>query len=369
MIDLQGLAFVDVETTGLDPAADRIAEIGVVTVDDDRVDVWGPSSRKSAEASPDSTRGRRLACAAARGRTDIQGYRRRARTTAGGPAPHRAQRALRLRLPESRVSRVRIAFDAQVLCTVMLSRRLYPQHAAHDLDALIERHGLCASETASCAARCTEPLGMLVRDAPRKRPRSDCRRARHAARRTGDAGAPRRVADRPIAGRSRVYLFTTRTTISFASVKPGISDLTSSIISAWIARRPVRWRYRIASRRSRGASRRECSVRGCIASPWSTKRRETVTADTDACFPGEGDRIDIRPWSSFLSSGFRCPAPTNSSACSIPNARRAMHCFAWREGTDCVTRCSEFSSPPAHRVPRAPTVVASAGKRKGSAIW
>ena len=38
-------------------------------------------------------------------------------------------------------------FDAPVLCTVKLSRALYPQFHRHGLDALIERHGLV------CAAR------------------------------------------------------------------------------------------------------------------------------------------------------------------------------------------------------------------------
>ncbi|TMG90712.1 MAG: hypothetical protein E6H73_14790, partial [Betaproteobacteria bacterium] len=34
------LAIVDVETTGFSPAENRIAEIGVVTVDGDRVGRW-----------------------------------------------------------------------------------------------------------------------------------------------------------------------------------------------------------------------------------------------------------------------------------------------------------------------------------------
>jgi DNA polymerase-3 subunit epsilon len=38
-------AFVDVETTGLSPAANRIAEIGVVTVDGARVDRWSSRLR------------------------------------------------------------------------------------------------------------------------------------------------------------------------------------------------------------------------------------------------------------------------------------------------------------------------------------
>ena len=38
--------------------------------------------------------------------------------------------------------RLRRAFSAQVLCTVKLSRRLYPDAARHNLDTIIERHGL-----------------------------------------------------------------------------------------------------------------------------------------------------------------------------------------------------------------------------------
>jgi DNA polymerase-3 subunit epsilon len=33
-----------------------------------------------------------------------------------------------------------------VLCTVKLSRKLFPQHARHNLDSLIARHGLVVSE-------------------------------------------------------------------------------------------------------------------------------------------------------------------------------------------------------------------------------
>ena len=38
--------------------------------------------------------------------------------------------------------RAGLAYRARTLCTVKLSRRLYPEHARHNLDSLIERHGL-----------------------------------------------------------------------------------------------------------------------------------------------------------------------------------------------------------------------------------
>ena len=40
--------------------------------------------------------------------------------------------------------RVGIDLDMHVLCSLMLSRRLFPQHAHHDLDSLVERHALRA---------------------------------------------------------------------------------------------------------------------------------------------------------------------------------------------------------------------------------
>ncbi|MFP3615910.1 3'-5' exonuclease, partial [Paraburkholderia sp. SIMBA_050] len=38
--------------------------------------------------------------------------------------------------------RAGIAFNPDVLCTVRLSRALFPREARHGLDALIDRHGL-----------------------------------------------------------------------------------------------------------------------------------------------------------------------------------------------------------------------------------
>lgn len=42
--------------------------------------------------------------------------------------------------------RLGIEFRADVVCTVKLSRALYPEHHRHNLDSLIERHGLVAAD-------------------------------------------------------------------------------------------------------------------------------------------------------------------------------------------------------------------------------
>ena len=46
--------------------------------------------------------------------------------------------------------RAGIRWTARTLCTVKLSRRLYPQHHRHNLDTLIERHGLAAQGIGPC---------------------------------------------------------------------------------------------------------------------------------------------------------------------------------------------------------------------------
>ena len=48
---------------------------------------------------------------------------------------------------KSEFERVGMSYDPRVLCTVKLSRKLFPEHRRHNLDSLIERHGL------SCSAR------------------------------------------------------------------------------------------------------------------------------------------------------------------------------------------------------------------------
>ena len=144
--DLRRLAFVDVETTGLDPATDRIAEIGVVTVDADCITEWGTFvvPRRGADARPPQ-RGDGVSLAehpdSAPTFRDIAGDLER-RLAGRLFIAHNAR--FDYAFVKAEFERVGVAFDAQIACTVMLSRRLYPEHAAHDLDSLVDRHGLAA---------------------------------------------------------------------------------------------------------------------------------------------------------------------------------------------------------------------------------
>lgn len=140
------LAFIDLETTGANPAHDRITEIGVVEVDGDTVSRWSTLvnperaipefiqrltgiSNAMVENAPTfdevaAELGRRL-----RGRLFIAHNAR----FDYGFVRHAFQRLGQ-------------RFQADVLCTVRLSRRLFPEHHRHNLDSLIERHGLAAAD-------------------------------------------------------------------------------------------------------------------------------------------------------------------------------------------------------------------------------
>jgi DNA polymerase-3 subunit epsilon len=136
------LAFVDVETTGLSPAANRIAEIGVVTVDGDRIDRWTTLikvSRRRATESTDCAEALDTVPAPSFGDIATELARRlsgRLLVAHNARFDHAFLRA--------EFDRFGIAFNPEVLCSVMLSRRLYPHVPHHDLDSLAEWHGLQA---------------------------------------------------------------------------------------------------------------------------------------------------------------------------------------------------------------------------------
>ena len=137
------LACVDLETTGGAAAQDRIIEIGVVLLDDGAVvEEW------SSLVNP--------GCNVPRGVTALTGID--SDMLADAPRFDELSAALRGRLDgrlfvahnagfdygfvRSEFRRCGVRFSAPALCTVRLSRALFPDECAHNLDALLERHGL-----------------------------------------------------------------------------------------------------------------------------------------------------------------------------------------------------------------------------------
>ena len=139
------LAFVDLETTGATASQDRITEIGIILVDAHGVEEW------SSLVNPE---------------TRISGFIESLTGISNEmvtEAPRFCDLASRVyKMLEGRIFvahnarfdyaflkqsflREGIDFSAKTLCTVKLSRRLYPGHSKHNLDTLIERHGLQVS--------------------------------------------------------------------------------------------------------------------------------------------------------------------------------------------------------------------------------
>jgi DNA polymerase-3 subunit epsilon len=137
------LAIVDLETTGAHPAWDRVTEIAVVEVQDGEVvSEWSTLVNPGTSIPP--------AIQALTGITNAM--------VVDAPSFDDLAPGLYERL-EGRVfvahnarfdygflrhsfERAGLQFQAKTLCTVKLSRRLYPEHARHNLDSLIARHDL-----------------------------------------------------------------------------------------------------------------------------------------------------------------------------------------------------------------------------------
>ena len=140
------LAFVDLETTGGTPNGDRFTEVAVIQVDENGVTEWSSLVNPGMSIPP-----------FVQGLTGITNE-----MVAGAPRFEQLAGEIESRLHD----RVFVAHNARfdhgflkqeflrlgrpfrppVVCTVKLSRRLFPQHARHNLDALVARHGLQVSD-------------------------------------------------------------------------------------------------------------------------------------------------------------------------------------------------------------------------------
>ncbi|MDR2788135.1 MAG: 3'-5' exoribonuclease [Candidatus Accumulibacter sp.] len=146
LAERDALVFVDIETTGANFSSDRIIEIGLVEVDRDGAREWSALIDPGRPVSPFIT--------------ELTGID----TAMVESAPSFAQLApeIRARLRgrlfvahnarfdygflKHEFKRNGIDFRATRLCTVKLSRMLFPKHHRHNLDTLIERFGIVAND-------------------------------------------------------------------------------------------------------------------------------------------------------------------------------------------------------------------------------
>ena len=151
MLPVSSFAFVDLETTGTRADADRITEIGIVRVDLDgeglpQVAEWSTLVDPEVPIPP--------AIQVLTGITDSMVASAPTFSTIAGDVAQmlggRVFVAHNARFDygflKHAFARLERPFAARVLCTVRLSRRLFPEVDGHGLDALIARHSLAVSD-------------------------------------------------------------------------------------------------------------------------------------------------------------------------------------------------------------------------------
>ena len=136
------LAFVDLETTGLRPSVDRVTEIGVVTVGGGRPSEWTTLINPGVRQSEGSRRFNGIDSTVL---ADAPRFKDIA-TELFNRLEGRLFIAHNARFDhaflKAEFERAGLDFYPRVLCSVMLSRKFYSDFARHDLDSLMERHGL-----------------------------------------------------------------------------------------------------------------------------------------------------------------------------------------------------------------------------------
>jgi DNA polymerase-3 subunit epsilon len=140
------LVFVDLETTGGNAAFDRITEVGIVRVTNGELaDEWSslvnPECPIPAYIEAFTGISNRMVADAPRFAQIAEVVRQK--TQGAVFVAHNAR--FDYSFLRSEFLRADMHFSAKVLCTVKLSRRLFPAHARHNLDAVMERNGLTCS--------------------------------------------------------------------------------------------------------------------------------------------------------------------------------------------------------------------------------
>lgn len=138
----QPLVFIDLETTGANFARDRVLEVGFVEVDQNGVREWSSlvNPEVPVTAFIQGLTGIDDAMVEEAPRFETLASELRERLRGRIFIAHNAR--FDYGFLKAEFARLGIDFRATVLCTVKLSRKLYPQHHRHNLDTLMARHGI-----------------------------------------------------------------------------------------------------------------------------------------------------------------------------------------------------------------------------------
>lgn len=139
------LLFIDLETTGPNPAADRITEIGIVEVTASSVTRWSTLVNPEAPIPPFIQNLTGITDAMVKDAPPFASLAQAllARLQGGLFIAHNAR--FDYGFLRNAFKQLDYSLRCEVLCTVKLSRRLFPAEPRHNLDALVARHGLSAN--------------------------------------------------------------------------------------------------------------------------------------------------------------------------------------------------------------------------------
>ena len=144
----EDLVFVDLETTGARAEIDRITEVGIVRVSaGELIEEWSSLVNPECLIPPyiEAFTGISNDMVAAAPRFAEIAATVRQKLHGALFVAHNAR--FDYSFLRSEFLKADIGFSARILCTVKLSRRLFPEHVRHNLDAVMQRNGL------SCSAR------------------------------------------------------------------------------------------------------------------------------------------------------------------------------------------------------------------------
>jgi DNA polymerase-3 subunit epsilon len=139
------LAFVDIETTGSHFDRDRITEIGIKTLSSRGVQVWEQLINPQTFIPQNIQKLTGISPQMVENQPSFEGIARELKQELEGKifVAHNAR--FDYGFIKASFKRMGIDFKPKVLCTVKLSRLLFPNQARHNLDTIIHSHGLTVS--------------------------------------------------------------------------------------------------------------------------------------------------------------------------------------------------------------------------------
>ncbi len=146
MIPSEKLVFLDLETTGANPANDRITEIGLVEVNGEQVARWSTLVNPQMPIPPFIEHLTGISDSMVRDAPLIDAVLDAVRDRLEGALFIAHNARFDYGFLNNACLQAGTPLQNEVLCTVRLSRRLFPAERRHNLDTLIERHQLVTGE-------------------------------------------------------------------------------------------------------------------------------------------------------------------------------------------------------------------------------